>query len=270
MATGKRITRKEIKQPDEFLTLSARAIEFARARSRELSMGAAAILLLGMLVWAGSAYQERQEAKAARLLAQSQALMRSPVSEAEALGPAAREETDPGAREKSMALLREIVEDYKRTDASGVARILLGQILYDDGKYDAAIEAYNESAKRSERKPDLVAMAWEGLAYSYEAKGDFQRALDCYEKLSKSPAVHLQGWGYLGMARCYERLGNPQKALDASRALLAEHPQHPKAAEVQASIARMPRSLDAGETPEAAALEAQDAPRGAQPPERGP
>jgi tetratricopeptide (TPR) repeat protein len=273
MATAKRITRKEIKQPDEFLTLSARTIEFAQAHSREISMGAAAILLLGLLVWAASAYQDRREARAARLLAQSQALLRTAASEAETQDSAAKganASTPAEVREKSMALLREVVEDYKRTEASGAARILLAQLLYDDGKYDAAIEAYDEAAKRSGRNPELVAMAWEGLAYSHEAKEDFQRALEYYEKLSKSSAAHFQGWGYLGMARCYERVGNPGKAIDAYQALLTEHPQHPMAAEVQASVARISQSLDAAKTPEAPAPEAQDGSRGLRPSETAP
>jgi hypothetical protein len=45
------------------------------------------------------------------------------------------------------------------------------------------------------------------------------------------------------MARCYERLGEIQKATDAYRTLLADHPQHPKADEARANMARLTSSL---------------------------
>ena len=41
-----------------------------------------------------------------------------------------------------------------------------------------------------------------------------------------------------------ERLGEVQKATDAYRTLLADHPQHPKAEEARANIARLTSSLD--------------------------
>ncbi|MGW8322240.1 MAG: tetratricopeptide repeat protein, partial [Thermodesulfobacteriota bacterium] len=60
----------------------------------------------------------------------------------------------------------------------------------------------------------------------------------------KSSLTNVQGWAYLGMARCYEGLGEEQRATDAYRALLADHPQHPKAEEARANIARLTHSLD--------------------------
>jgi tetratricopeptide (TPR) repeat protein len=58
------------------------------------------------------------------------------------------------------------------------------------------------------------------------------------------PLDNVQGWAYMGMARCYERLGQPQKAIEAYRTLLAEHPQHPKAREARATIARLTQSIE--------------------------
>ena len=141
-------------------------------------------------------------------------------------------------------LLQDVVENYKRTEASRVARILLGQRYYEEGDYDAAIDTYETFLRKANRKPELKAMAREGLAYAHEAKEDFAQAAIRYEELSKSSLTNVQGWAYLGMARCYERLGEEQKATDAYRALLADHPQHPKAEEARANIARLKQSLE--------------------------
>ena len=125
-----------------------------------------------------------------------------------------------------------------------MARIRLGQRYYEDGDYDAAIDTYGAFLKKANPKPELKAMAREGLAYAHEATEDFAQAAICYEELSKSSLTNVQGWACLGMARCYEKLGEEQKATDAYRTLLADHPQHPQAEEARANIARLTQSLD--------------------------
>jgi tetratricopeptide (TPR) repeat protein len=250
MATTKRITRKDIKRPDEFITFSARAIEFAQAHTREIIIGVASVLALGLLIWAVSAYSNKKEAQASRLLAQAQALLHPISTEAAAGQPVPAEpQADPEEAARALALLQDVAENYKRTEAGKVARILLGQRYYEEGDYDAAIDTYDAFLKKANRKPELKAMAREGLAYAHEAKEDFAQAAICYEQLSKSSLTNVQGWACLGMARCYERLGEVQKATDAYRTLLADHPQHPKAEEARANIARLTASLDA-ERPE--------------------
>jgi len=244
MATTKRITRKEIKQPDEFITFSARAIEFAQAHTREIIIGVASVLALGLLIWAMIAYSNKKEAQASRLLAQAQALLQPNPTEAQAGQPVPAEaQADPEEAAQALVLLQDVVENYKRTEASRVARILLGQRYYEQGDYDAAIGTYVAFLKKA-KKPELKAMAREGLAYTHEAKEDFAQAAICYEQLSQSSLTNAQGWACLGMARCYERLGEVQKAADAYRTLLADHPQHPKAGEARANLARLTASLD--------------------------
>ena len=246
MATTKKITRKEIKQPDEFITLSGRAIEFARTHSREVIIGVASLIALGLALWAWSVYAAKQEARAAHLLAEAQSLLRpsAPSMESEQAPDAKAAKADPEAEAQALVLLQDLVENYKRTDASRVARLLLAQGYYQEGNYDAAINTYEAFLEKG-GKPELKAMAEEGLAYSYEAKEDFAHALACYEKLSRMPLANMQGWAYMGMARCYEKLNEPQKAIDAYRTLLAEHPQHPKAQQARATIARLTQSVDA-------------------------
>ncbi len=244
MASTKKITRKEIKQPDEFITLSGRAIEWARGHVREVIIGVALLLALGLALWAWSVYAAKQEARASHLLAEAQALLRPPAP-ATAGGQAADNRTakaDPDAEARALALLQDLAKNYRRTDASRVGRLLLAQGYYEDGKYDEAIEMYEDFLKTGS-KPELKAMAQEGLAYSYEAKKNFTHALDAYEKLSRMPLANVQGWAYMGMARCYERLGKLQKAIDTYRKLLAEYPQHPDARVAKATIARLTQSL---------------------------
>jgi tetratricopeptide (TPR) repeat protein len=253
MAATKKISRKEIKQPDEFLTLSARGIEFAKQHTRELIIGAACVLAIGLLFWAASARSEKRETKASHMLAQALALLNPEPGETQS-GQAAPGEVraDAENQAKAVALLQDVVDHYKRTEAAGPARILLGQHDYDSGNYDAAIDCYQDFLKMRNRKPELTAMAYEGLGYSYEAKGDFSQALSNYENVKETHLANVQGWAYLGMARCYEKLGELQKAVDTYRTFLADYPRHPKAAEARANMARITQLLEERGSTEAA------------------
>jgi tetratricopeptide (TPR) repeat protein len=252
MATTKKISRKEIKEPDEFISFWSRAIEFAQLHTSEIVIGVASAVVILLLIWAGISYRERREAEASELVGQAQSLLRSSSPGGE------RQQAEgqkPGegleAREQGREILERVVEDFKRTKASQTARILLGQIYYEKGEYDAAVGTYDDFLKRGTGKPELTAMAWEGLAYAHEARGDFAKALGCYEKLRETTAANFQAWAYMGLARCYEKLGEPEKALDAYRALLTNAPDHPMAMEAKASIARITQSIErAGPPPQ--------------------
>jgi tetratricopeptide (TPR) repeat protein len=259
MATTKKITRKEIKQPDEFITLSSRAIEFAQAHTRELILAVSAVIALALLVWGVSAYSKSREAKASRLFVQAQSLLNPASPGAQAGQPVPAEtEPDPAAAAQALDLLEDLVENYKRTEAGKVAQILLGQRYYEAGDYSAAADTYAAFLKKGSPKPELEAMAREGLAYAYEGKEDFAQAAISYEELSRSPLAHAQAWALLGMARCYEKLGESQKAIDAYRTLVTEHPQHTKAGEARANIARLTPSPDTAQKEQAVSPQEQE------------
>jgi tetratricopeptide (TPR) repeat protein len=243
MATTKKVSRKELKQPDEFVSFSVRVIEYARLHSREIIIGIASVVVLSLLIWAWTAYAEKKEKTASQLVAQAQSLWKpsSPGGVAEQAEIDLSGE-DPEAEGRAREILEGVVDNYGRTSACPVARILLGQIYYEKGDYDKAIVTYEDFLKSRNRKTELTALAWEGLAYSHEAKEDFTEALGCYKELTQMTLTNVQGWGYMGLARCYERLQEYEKALDAYRVLLAEQPQHPKAPEARASIARITQS----------------------------
>jgi tetratricopeptide (TPR) repeat protein len=244
MATTKKVSRKDLKQPDEFVSFWVRVIEYAQLHSREIIIGIASVVVLSLLIGAWTTYAKKKEMTASRLVAQAQSLWKP--STPEGMGGQAgivRPGKDPEAENRAREILEDVADNYNRTSASPVARILLGQIYYEKGDYDKAIGTYEEVLKGKTRKAELTALAWEGLAYSHEAKEDFTEALGCYEELAQMTLTNVQGWAYMGQARCYEKLKEYEKALDAYRALLAEQPQHPRAPEARATIARITQSL---------------------------
>ncbi len=67
-------------------------------------------------------------------------------------------------------------------------------------------------------------MALEGISYSYEAKGDYTKALEYYQKNMNEMSPY-QEEATLGAARCYEALNQKPKALELYQKALTKNPK---------------------------------------------
>lgn len=237
----KKITRKEIKQPDEFITLWSRVFEFAVQHKKEAFWILGGLLALAILISAWTVYSQTREQKAMALLGEAQELLGSALTEQNKEGAA----KDP---EKATELLRRLAEEYGGSHAAQMGRVLLGNVYYHQGEVARAIETFREFLDRGYDVPELKGLVWEGLAYCYEALGRYEEAAEHYRNASDVTPSYSPGWALLGLARCHEKLGNFGQAAEDYRKLLADHPQHPKAGEASAGIARITQ-LDAGKDP---------------------
>jgi len=241
MKDRKRSVYKELKQPDEFVTFWTRVIRFVVQHKRKFVCGAVGVVLLGVLVSAWTGYSQSRERKAALLLATARA----------SLETARAEGADPAAGGEALGELREVAGRYGRTKAGWRSRLLLGQILYEKGEYDAAAGFYEELAGGRGVPVELRTLAWEGLAYVHEQKGDFPGAAALYEKLVKDGMPYLRPWAWMALGRCYQEMGEPQRAEEAYNRFLADFPNHPMAVEARALVSRLsPAAPSEAEKPE--------------------
>jgi len=231
----KRISRKEIKKPDEFVTLWIRVFEYFQSHLKVFLFSAIGILVLGIAVWSGIAYLEKRERDASEMLAQAQSLL---VAQ-DAPSPEGKQDVKKQDQDKAQEILSDLVARYKRSVAGRLARVLLGNIYFQRQEYEKAIQTYQSALKSTSGNPLLPALACEGLGYTYEATHDYGQALIYYQRLADSETDYMRGWGLLGVARCHELQNDPGKALDAYRKLLATYPQHPKAEEARSHMARL-------------------------------
>lgn len=225
----RRITKKEIKKPDEFVSFWVRAYEYAQEHRREVVVVSAAIVAVAALAWSLDAYHEKKARDSSRLLSKAQMAL------------LAGREGASGEKNSSEAesILTDVTTRYKSTRAALVARVLLGNVYYRRGDFEKSIETYRSLATLKPKDPMLRAMAYEGLAYSYEQRGDWAEALAAYQELAGSQLEHFSQEGMWGMARCYERQGKPEKAMDIYRQFLAHYPHSPKAEEARVLLARL-------------------------------
>lgn len=126
----------------------------------------------------------------------------------------------PGAETSGMAvkMFGDLIRKFPGSRAATNAHFSLGNIYFRAGEYDQAIRAYLEALNGSGLRDEMRSLAYSGLGYCYEAKGDADRALEFYEKsIPHTPGSAILSGVYAGMAGIYLEKKDKAKALDYYR-----------------------------------------------------
>ena len=112
---------------------------------------------------------------------------------------------------------------YPRSQAAVTAYYRLGNLYFGRHEIDAAIRAYQDFLKKAPAESDLVTLAYNGLGACQEAKKDFNKALESYEKAMKTnTASSFEALNYTSIARIHEAMNNPAKAVEFYRKALGK------------------------------------------------
>ena len=113
---------------------------------------------------------------------------------------------------------QDAVAKFGSTDAGGALKLRLAKKLYDDGRYEEALDKYEELAKNvPDGFADIPAV---GKAQCLEAQGKYTEALDAYQAFAEANAASpLALTAKLGAARVTCLCGDKAKALEQLKAL---------------------------------------------------
>jgi tetratricopeptide (TPR) repeat protein len=182
----------------EWLASAARFYQDHRAR---IKAAAAAVAVLGLAGGGYWWYQERQEAKAARALADAYAVLRG------------EEAGKPSTLEEAVKRFREVIDAHQGTRSAEEAQLAVGNLSYELGKVDDALASYSKYLTGYPRGRFRM-MAGLGNAYALEAKGDLQGAVQILSGVIEADRENpLAGEAYMSLARAYEGLSKPEDAM---------------------------------------------------------
>ncbi|MEJ5359390.1 MAG: tetratricopeptide repeat protein [Desulfobacterales bacterium] len=225
MAPAQKKSRKELlKEPDEFLTTTARALAWVSGHKRELRWTAAAVLGAALLVSGWFAWQNREETQAAALLSRTLERVDEAGKPAEALQTAAPD-------------LERLIGSHGRTKNGRLARMLYANLLFEAGETRRAIALYEAALGDFAAEPPLRLQILKSLAYAHLALGEATRAIERFEQalalaqgsLREELLFHL---GDLCLAQ-----GQQEKGRSFFERLLREHPDSWYAGPVRARLA---------------------------------
>jgi tetratricopeptide (TPR) repeat protein len=201
-----KIRRKALRQPDEFETLTARAVEWAET-NRQLVIGAvAALLVVALAGFLFGRYRAGRTERAAVAFQQAHDIF----------GAGGK---FPEAADAFAAVAR----DYGSTTYGKLALLYKAHALARQPDPSAAATAYTEFLATSPDQPYVRQQALVGLAHAREATGDSAGALDAYTQAGALEGAY-QTDALLGAARLQQATGHPDAARDIYSKLLQGNP----------------------------------------------
>jgi predicted negative regulator of RcsB-dependent stress response len=195
-----RLSRKEVRQPDQFVSLSVQIAAWIKAHTVFLiySIGVIAVATTLMTGW--WAWQKHREQQADIALYEATKFIRMPSAN----------------RSKAVEQLQKLVSDYRGTAAAALAYWHLGHLYFEGEDYPAALTAYRQTQQRLSKadQPLMAALVTLDVAYAQEASGTCDPdAITGFEAVLQMPAHWLRGEAYLGIGRCHEKTGASRKAV---------------------------------------------------------
>lgn len=213
-----RASRKELTQPDQFITYSVQALQWLQQHTKVLVYSLSGLILGGGLLWGWSAWQAHREHTAEVRLYEAM----------KALQPASRTTADKDEANKDLTRLQALIDGYHNTPAAAHAYWHLGHIRFAQRAYSEALTAYEAAKETVPQAPRgiMATLVTLNLAYAQEAKQDWQGAKKSFETVLQSHEQWLRSEAYLGLGRCHEKNGALQEAITTYEKALADSEVH--------------------------------------------
>jgi tetratricopeptide (TPR) repeat protein len=211
-----KITRKDIKEPDEFIKKSSLVVEFIAKNRKFLLWTGGAVIVLVIAFFAYHEYLDSLENKASFDMA---LIERKLTDSKDLLTPDIEKD------------LRDLMKKYNGTYTALNAKLKLSDLYFKSQKYELAFELYKETYE-GESLSILKAVSMTNMAYIREIGSDYKGALEYFSKLLdlNIPVFEIQG--YFGMSRCFEKLHEIEKAKEMYNKIIQKYPnsEHAKQA----------------------------------------
>ena len=201
-----------------------RAVEWVTHHSRQLTIGAAAVVLFGGGVWFAREARLRKEEFASRELSQ------------------ARVAAGAGNFQLAASDLSRIVSTYGRTPAGQEAMVLLANVRMQQGQTELAVAQLQDFLSGGPERA-FVGPAAGLLGMALEELGDLSRAADAYQQAADAVGYSMIRSQYLlELGRVAWTAGDTARAATAYELVIEENEDDPAAAtEAKFRLAEMRR-----------------------------
>lgn len=223
----RRLPKKELKKPDEFITALSRTYSYILER-RGLFLFLALVIAAALAGrWAWRAYQTSYYRQAATLFAQATLNLTLPVN------PQEKEKLP-----KAEADLTSFVNRFPRSRLAPSALLYLGNIQHQLGKYDQAASSYQRLLATSRLDIYIQALARNGLAHTLLAQKKFADAATQFSAVASLPNSPLKELALFNQARALTNAGKPAEASQVYQQIVNQFPDSPLASFARQAMAK--------------------------------
>jgi tetratricopeptide (TPR) repeat protein len=228
----KKVSRKALlKEPDEFLSFSARVILYVKENSRQMVALVLLIMACSAAAVSYNSYRTSRERNSHELF------LRALRAYEETL-----EAEEPVSQVKLEALLAQfdyLVSQYGSLPAGEMAQLYAGHVLFKKEDYHGALERYLKMESTSLANQGVRQVFWYHIAETCMALKDYDQAMALFDKLSKDTDSPYRREAYASIARIYELTDRKKEAVQAYRQYLKMFPEAPDAAFVKSRVAEL-------------------------------
>jgi predicted negative regulator of RcsB-dependent stress response len=202
--SAKRITRKDLRRPDPFVTFTTESLRLLNEHKTLVFLSVSLLLAMLLGVWGWQSYTRSQNLLAAEKFSDAVALYRNKQYE-EAI--------------KSL----EQVKTYHLSDYVDLALLYQANSHITLNEYDQAVAALREFIKKETKGPLLRQVGFLTLGYAQEKAGRCEEAVNAFSQAHEIAGPRREE-ALLAKARCQAVSGNFQEALNTYRQHLSAYP----------------------------------------------
>ena len=215
MAKRKKVSRKKLlKEPDEFITLSGKMIQFGMQYKKEIIYAVVGVVAIIVLIAGYRFFSIRSENKAMFLL-----------NEAVAKYDRSIQAGDVNQAYQIVAKdFQTLLNQYGNKESGKLAGVTFANICFDAGEYQRSIELYEKALDHFKHHPTLYSLILSGLGHAYEQINENERAVSYFEQIivSDDKTLHDEALFHLGVL--YEKLGKKEKSEKAFNQIISDYP----------------------------------------------
>ncbi len=197
-----KLSKKDLKQPDAFQSTVEVIQDYILENQKRFYAIVTAIVLAAIIAFSIYMYWNNYQSSAREMYAKAQANV-------------ARNIETPEDAMNNIKIYQELINKYPHSWSARMAHYHIGNLYYNLGDFDKAISDYKKFvSSRISDQAGIKFLALTSIGYCYEAKKDFNSALEYFQKAQESNNVGFESIGFRNMGRAYEQLNDNKSALE--------------------------------------------------------
>ncbi len=224
MAKKERFRRKQLKEADQFLTMTEHAMLFTTQHSKSIMAVCGVVVLLVVAVMG---YQYNNQVNSMK--------MESLYFD---MTQVIKDKKDKDSTQVGSQLVK-MVEEFSDGSQKLRAKLLLADFYHRHGNYSQALDLY-KTVKSASKSGDLQnQLATVGLAYAYEDNKEYKQGIELLRTIIDNPQGFPLFEIYLSLARCYELDKDNTKSLQILREMQTRFSEDPRLNHVDRQIKKL-------------------------------
>jgi tetratricopeptide (TPR) repeat protein len=208
-------SRKELlKKPDEFITLTGKAIAITQNYQNQITYALLAIVAIGLIFLGYRFFAQRAETKAFSMLQKTQSAYQTQKAASSA------EE----AYSNVSQAFQDIIKKYGGNAGGKLARVVYANISYEAGQYEKAIALYKQSLNDFQDDEAVYNLILYSMGYAYQQVKDAQNAAAFFERAAKQTDSLVREDALFNLGWIYQKMGETAKSQQALQQIIDDYP----------------------------------------------